>query len=865
MPVIPGPTSTFDNCTRADGAASAGAGATIWQDVFLADAASALVVSSNDLTVSSNDQGALTVDTFDDSFLLLFFTSTTGGALGYYWRLQNPETSTWDGYWFVADGLNWAIRKRTGGGTASTLASTTVASSLTLGVGIRVFEDTFEVYRYEDNTWDQSPVLSATDSEFASGVNCLNLPNSGWVVDRIDQADASLAEPDGPFTLYVDADHVAASDAYSRAEVDIDHPLLTPDRAAMLAFATPADGSNWGDTILISRAAAANPDDERGEATCYPIMDHRLNTRGARPAGYPFGDNSGNAPITVKGDVTVDITALGTYAAIRGFTSRRLKNWAFEDLQFGYDIGGGNDYLTLNAVERAEDLTYTRCVFTGGANQYSYWTGTIHHEDCLIRAPLSPSANDPFDGRGFGTSPDPNDSDGGQNSGVVEWVGCRFDEIRGNDAIQASVGAATAAPEWGSVLVDQCTFTNVIEGASQFHTDSIQVLGGPLFEVQRSIFIGCSDALIASDFHNGTIRFDANLVVGAGAGITIQGTDNLKMRNCTVLAFGPDANTALFLVDRTTGVTTLGDVRNNIFQSVFYRDRPVSTWWADGTVFDNNIVIQDPGGTNPFGDNLPGIPEFGTSSRIDELGLPTSYVMTELPDPLTLAFELANSPTDGPGIAQGVVIDDDDFPATDLLGRAWDPTTPDCGCFQSDPGTTVLPVARPPYLLSRSPGISATGVSRTADIVLGFYPKPGEELDETTVDGTTAYVTDPAGLTIPAVITVAAVAEDGTQTVTLELKYDTSPLREGRLDFLVVYTVNLTGDIQDTEGSALVPVTWTFRVVGRGVPAITNVTSTVGLRSLRTATFQGPGDTTAGFDQPESTASFERPAGEVDR
>lgn len=814
MPVVPGPTAIFDNANRANGAAYDGTGAAIWDDKFIGGATGALVVDSSKLKVTSSDQGAITADTFTDSFTLIFLDTVTSGALGFYWRLQNADAS-WTGYWFVADGLNWAIKKRTvgGGGGDVTLDSATVVSSLTLGVGIRVYGTTFEVYRYEDNAWEQTPVLSATgDTDFASGPNCVNLPNDTWIVDRIETADASLEPPDGPFTIYVDADHPDASDEYSRLEAsDPDTPLLTPDRAGMLAYAT----ETWGDTILLKRADAANPEDERGEMTCYPVMDHRLNTRGARPAGYPFGDNTGNLPITVKGEIVADVRA-----ALRGFTSRRLKNWAFEDLQFGYDVDGGNDYLTLNAVERGEDLTYTNCLFTGGGNQYSYWAGTIHHEGCTVRAPLSPSANDPFDGRGFGTSPDPNDSDGGQNSGVVEWVDCQFGPVRGNDAIQASVGAYLAASQWGSVLVRGCVFTDVIEGASQFHTDSVQVLGGPLFEIEHCIFIGCSTSIIASDFHNGTIRFDANLIVGAGAQITIQGTDTLKMRNNTVLTYGALSNTALFLVDRTTGVTTLGDVRNNIFQSVYYRDRPASTWWAEGTVFDNNIVIQDPGTANPWGTNLPGIPELGTTTRVDALDLPASYVMTELPDPLTLAFELANSPFDSPGLGEGIVVEDDDFPATDLLGRAWDVATPDVGCFQSDPGTVVTPTARPPYILSRFPASGAAGVAEDVSVTAELYPVPGVGMDDTTVTTTNAYVSDPDGETIPAIVTLGETSPGGSQTVTVDMKSSLSPLREGLLLPLVTYTVHLTGGIEDEDGTALESVTWSFRIVGPEGPAI---------------------------------------------
>jgi len=81
------------------------------------------------------------------------------------------------------------------------------------------------------------------------------------------------------------------------------------------------------------------------------------------------------------------------------------------------------------------------------------------------------------------------------------------------------------------------------------------------------------------------------------------------------------------------------------------------------------------------------------------------------------------------------------------------------------------------------------------------------------------YVTDPAGNTLPAVVTTAGPV-DGGQVVTVDIKSSLSPETEGTLFPFVVYRVNLTGAIEDTEGSALLPTSWTFRAAGPGGAAV---------------------------------------------
>lgn len=852
---IPGPTTIFDKADRADGPAADGAGALIWDDTALGGGASAFIVDSNLLRFSSDDQGVLTKDDFDDLLHVVFFDAVPSGPFGYYWRLQNPETSGWDGYWFVADGANWAIRKRSAGGTvAETLDSVTVTSTLFRGVMIRVYGDTFEVYRYEDNAYAQEPILSATDPDYADGRSALYMPFTTWKIERIEQGDPSLAPPDGPFTLHVNPDHPEASDEYTRLEAsDPDTPLASITAAVNLAYATPSDsGDPWGDTIQVEPATAIdNP--ELDDGRMYPAMDHRSFTRAALPNGWPFGDNDGYAPITVAGHVVSDQKPI-----LFGLNARGLKNWRFQDLQWGYDIGSGFEYGTLTTLERVKDLRFTRCDFTGGGHQVFLSEGEIVYDDCTGESAINPAGAGPNDGRLFVFSYSPNDPDGGENSADITIRNSRISMVR-NDAIQLAMGARVASgDQWGSFTLEDSLLHNVTElgagGNPSLHADSVQSVGGPEFTIQRNKFIGCSDAYIASDFGHGTIRIEANLAVGYGGLVQLQGFDHAIIQHNTLLSYSQFVDASVLFYTRTTGTAMRVTAKNNIVGGFNFRDSTPAAYLHPDSVFENNLSFTDPGGhVGDFGTHLAGIPELGTSARLEDI--PTSTILPGLPDPLPANYELATEPFDSPGVGQGFILDDG--PATDLYGRAW-ASPPDVGCLQSDSGTPVAATARPPYVITKTPAANASDVSDTVSVVAVLFPKPGETLDLATVDTSSAYVTDVAGEIVPAIVTVDDPDEDGQQALTIDLRYSLSPPQNGRLYPLVAYTVHLTSDIQDTEGSALVTTSWTFVVAGPDEPAIYPIVSSlVGLRARRTASLDAP-RTTAAFERPAVSASFEQ-------
>lgn len=830
---FPGPTTIFERPDRADGAASAGAGATIWDTIDLGGGSSSLVVSDHLLAITSNDNGALTVGSFDDLLHVIFFDTITAGPFGYFWHVQNGDSGSWEAYWLVADALDWQLKKRVGG-VVTTLDEATVTSSLFAGVAVRSYNGLHEVYRYEQNEYDQTPLLSATDTDLGSGKIRLNLPFTSWRVREIQQADPSLALPDGPFMLHVNPDHPDASDDRTRLEAsDPDTPLLTATAAANLAYATPDDADTpWGDTVLVYPAENANPDDQHGETSVYNFLDHRSFSRGTFPGGWPFGDNDGFHPITVKGNLDVD----GTKPKMAGLNTRGLTNWVFEDIQFGYDVGSGFEYNTITTLERVGDLQFTRIFFTGGGHQVFLSTGFLNYTDCDFRSGLNPAGLGQNDGRALVFSYGPNDADGGENSADITISQCRFTLVR-SDAIQVVMGGKAPADQWGTFICEDCVFWNVTAngegGNDTFHTDAIQSAGGPAFIIRRNIFIGCDDAYIASDFGHGLIRIESNLMVGWGGNIQVQGYDHFVMQHNTIINYFFAVDASVIFSTRYTPTNLLTEVRNNIVGGFQFRDGSARDNLDDASIFENNLVFTDPGGEIPggWGTNINGLPELGTSARLDDI--PDTTVMPGFPDPIPRNYELSNTPINSPGLGQGSVLEDP--PATDLFGRAWaDP--PDVGCLQSDPGTAVTPTARPPYVLVKFPAVNASGVARNVSVVATLYPKAGESIEPDTIDVSSAYVTDPTNTVLPAVVSLGGLDGNGKQTVTIDPRGSFDDLaHEGLLLPLVTYTAHLTADIEDSEGSALVATSWAFVIIGPDGPAIEETDEVIAQFTIRAA------------------------------
>jgi hypothetical protein len=82
------------------------------------------------------------------------------------------------------------------------------------------------------------------------------------------------------------------------------------------------------------------------------------------------------------------------------------------------------------------------------------------------------------------------------------------------------------------------------------------------------------------------------------------------------------------------------------------------------------------------------------------------------------------------------------------------------------------------------------------------------------VDPSAFYVRDANGNHLP-IVGIAVSGVDpvtGYQTITLDI--------DGSLYPLATYTVAITSAIHDTEGSAIVPAEWSFRVVGPSGAAV---------------------------------------------
>lgn len=801
MPVFPpGDTTILDRFDRSDGTVYAGAGATLWDDVDMAGDPSALTIQNQEMHVTTGGSGGLTNENLTD-FIRGIRIVASGGGFGplFGFRLTGSG-ATLNGYaWQPVGGTLNLLRYDNGVATTISSVSISPGVDVTARVAWRSVGDTHEFFLTYSRVFSTTPVHSFTDATHASGAIFIGAANTGWVFD--DYFAGGLTAPTEPVTIHVDPDHPDASDLRTRTEAsDPDTPMRTVDEACWLARSDPA----WdeGDTILVHVCETEDLGDDN-DPHIQPLLDYRsVADRSAGAAGWPFGDNTGNPAITIKGNVSEDHGFEGL-PKIHKFMSRGLSNWVAEDIQWGYDRDSGFDYMTFSYSERVIDQTWRRCLFTAGIGVVEHWAGEYRVEDCRVHSPLSPPQNGVHDGCGLRLEDTPGEGTG-TSAGDLFVLRSEFNDIQGDDAI-----TAFRCP---NVLVQDCTFLDVVEGNPVYHTDSVQTVECGTVIVNRNVFEGCSDALIASDGRHTRIEFTRNLTVGMNTPLQIQGTDELLVAHNTFNhADSAIKDASILLYSRTALPSkTVATIVNNIIGGFFMRDEGLDDYFGLGTVIENNIVMTSPGLVSDWGTNLPGIAEFGHSARLDVLPDETVTLGT-----VNRYWELANSPDEGPGIAQGQTTD----LTTDFFGRAFaDP--PDVGCFQSDPGTLVAPVARSPYVTARYPTGGATGVPVNASVTVTLYPKPGQTIAPATVTTSSAYLTSPYGVTVPAVVTVGDPDENAQQAITLNFKYDLETLREGYLGESVAYTAHLTSAIKDTEGSALPATSWSFTIVGPSGPPI---------------------------------------------
>jgi hypothetical protein len=798
---FPQVSDSIDNFNRADGDIGAGAGASIWDSVGWGGSGGGLVVVGNQMASGSGTQSRVTLVELPADFEFILSVLVVGGASqsqGFFFCGQNLDTGAWESYYlYYAADVGWALYKRVGGSGTPIGSSGPGWPVLVNGdkIGIHRVGDAIKIRRYTAGAWVQTPIIDVTDASIqAAGTLAFEIQGTGWRYDDL-IGGAAVAEggggdpdPEGPtepVTIYVDADHPDASDAHTREEAaDPDTPLRTVQAAALLAYAT----EEWADTIQVEPAVLANALDALDTAV-YARLHHRTQG-GTGTDVLPMGDNAGNAPIVVKGHV-VD----GVMPKIAGIDGRELRNWQFEDFQQGYDRGSGDDNLTIGSLTNVEDLVFRRVKYTGGGYYVVSFTGELLWDDCEVYAPYSEfqgSGNRFLDGVGFHLIA-MDTGEGVFRTGTARFTGCTFADVEGEDAIQCSLGPVDVGT---GLIVEDCTFMNIIQAEGGAHTDCIQSLGGAFYTVRNSRFLNCASPFIASDDRNGTITLENNLLVGGGQQVSIQGTDTIVIRHNTFLrsVFGMSVGFG----GRTAGVVQHITMVNNLMENFSLGDAIVDP----DSVIENNALLSSPGFTGPYGANLPGIPELGTSARMSAIPEPT--------DGFGRNYELANS-SPNPGIGAGLHLGG--ALPTDQLGRART-NPPDIGAFQSTSGTVVTPAARPPYVIARVPASESAGVSRTTHVTLTLAPRPGKHIDPDTVTEDTMYVTDPIGGVLPALsVSLSAPDADNHQVLTLDI--------DGTLYPLVYYTAHALSAIADTEGSHIASAqAWSFRTAGLGGPAV---------------------------------------------
>jgi hypothetical protein len=806
-------TATWDDFNRSDGNVYDGAGAALWDtEAFPGSGSNPLDVVSNAMKTGTAEAWGSTLHTLGELAMVVTFRAAPGGnpdyaafAWGvvdsshYYELLVN--SSTWRLYHVNGSQSELAASGQSAPGTGATnrlLVMHTTAGGI-------------EIFRELAGTWDETPVLSSAQP-VVSGVQAFNFQSTATTaIEQIDFVD--LSGPASPVTMYVDADHPAASDARTRLEAtNPATPFHSIGAAMRVAFSSPAwllTGDGTGDHIFVKRSTTSAAPLDAIDPGVYPAVASTKDASGENAPALPRANNLGSAPIVVEGDG--DWTNPATRVKWLGPSGRFFKGWQFKNFQIGYnpdpDPANPLDVRTRLAFGQAENLEFDKLYFTRGGIEFSACFGTIEIHNFYLTAPL-PATVQSLDGRGFGIGYLPDFAEGPTGTELV-WIHHGIIEgVRGNDAIQAGMGGPN---DPGShLLIEDMTFHDVSEEVGYeefFHTDSIQMQGGAKLTVRRCGFFGCADAVICSDYHNSQITVEANVAIQDGAVFQFQGYDHLVFRHNTVIqlgTFGRDASLRFYT--RFIGTQKLVTVVNNILGGIAYGDSAAQVHHP-ASVIDRNIVVTNPGASTGYGTNLTGIPEFGESARTAIYPATTRKF-----GPITRAYELANT-IPNPAVAAGLnLADTPEGPvASDIQGRAY-LTPPDLGAFQNSPAIPVAPVPRAPYLIDRSPLLNAINVSPTTSIVAVVYPKPGFQL--AAVDPSAFYVRDVNGNHLPIVgIAVSGVdVVTGYQTITLDI--------DGSLYPLATYTVAITSAIHDTEGSAIVPAEWSFRVVGPSGAAV---------------------------------------------
>ncbi len=805
MPVWPpGDITVLDTFTRADDTVYAGAGATLWSEETLTGAPSTLVVSSGKLVSTLEGGGGLTLESEADAIRI--FTVSLAASSGYLMFFFRMDAG--DGYALAIAGGTVTLYEVTGGTTFTEVDVEVMSNSLSSGVrvGIRFEDDEMSMHLGSALYMNPVPEVEFTGLTNTSAGACGFQSTGVWGLDNY--ASGSLIAPTSAVTIHVDPDHVAASDEYTRLQAsDPDTPLITVQRAGWLVRADVG----WADTILVNRCETAVISPSAPDTHVQPPLDYRSTERAVDAVGWPLGDNAGNEPVVVLGNVAIDLDT-GTVEDVKTVPLptlkfigvRGLNNWQFKRLQVGYDAGSGDDHSTPSSFERVTDIEWSLCRFTGGFGTVQHWTDAFNVRKCVVHSALPPPgiSGGLHPGGGFRMEQSPGEGDPTPSIGQLLIDQCEFSVIEGDDAI--ALGGLYDPDDEDPVdlasdfVIRDTLFHNVAEGNPVFHTDSIQAFSVRRLEVDGCVFIGCSNALQVTDYRNGFMRVTRCLTVGLDVPFQIQGVDEFEfLHNTCIHVQAPYDLTMLFYTRAILPEPTLATIQNNIIGGFWMRDGDaINDYFREGSVIENNIVLSDPGLETDFGVNLDGLPEFGNSARLDDL--PTTTVTIGDVEP---NWELSTVPV-SPGTGEGAATD----VTADLFDRAYtDP--PDVGCLQSDPGTVVVATDRPPYLVSRSPAINAVGVSVTAPLVVTFYPVPGFGIDPETVTADSVYLRGPNGVHLP--VNELTVTDVGAGRFAITLIID------GEFLPAVVYAATLTTDVADENDNHLRdPITWSFRAVG---------------------------------------------------
>jgi hypothetical protein len=803
--------TVIDAFNRADGAINAGAGASVWDSIDVLGAAMDWIITGNQAAPNNAGKGVMSIGTLPSDFEASWEVPVTDDTSDYLvWYFDRQDANNFY-YLILAPGAGWKLRKRIAGTYSDVLVVSTDLPAYAALEEIDVYRvaDVARVRYRIDGAWVDTPLLEASCPALGASGKYGFEASGAWHIDNF-KGNAAIEEAGGggggggdPTTgtiIYVQAD--IGDDSRSRATAsDSATPVATAQRAAMIAWAGSDDSENpgqpWGDIIRILPAEVA--DAANKDPRMYAPI-HHLWTGGDV---IPFGDNTGNGKIWVEA-VQVDPVDATKWSGVPLSTPLmgKLKNWGVRSadpethgsFQFGYDVGSGDDNLTIGSLTLVAELEFDDVLFTGGGYDIRGWSDVLFKR-CYARSPLSlfaGSGNRFLDGAGFHLSYVDNGT-GTEFVGNVRWTECVFDTINGEDALQLYGGSPDVAYTGSFVEIDHNLFVNIL-GQAGFHTDSIQVLGGMDFYVHDNSFFGCDDVLLATDGHNKTIRFENNLMSGCGLPVQIQGTDEIIYRHNT--SAGSFFRTTMIVFDRfSLPAPPKITMVNNVLE-----DYDIQVTIDAASILAPNVVLYRPGADG----NLTGFAEFGTSARMSDL--PTS---TTARPSLPANYELSNTPLLSVGIGDGVVLSGANGGALthDRLGRAYS-NPPDVGCHQSSVGTPVSPANRPPYLVTRAPTSGALDVALDTTFVQTWYPMPGEAMDPATINTTTVFVTDPRGVHIPlAGVVLTGPDGDGVYTVTASL--------ERRLLRYVEYTINLASEIADTNGNEFgVDLAWAFTALG---------------------------------------------------